>query len=176
MNNLKRTAQAIVVAVFWLCNPYGFADTLPPNNNLPVAGWVERVSIHPGNLKIKAKLDTGARHSSLNAAHIDAFERGGEKWVRFDVINWKNRIERIEAKVIRTAKIKQHGRESAKRPVIQMGICLGTVYKEVEVNLQNRSNFNYQLLIGRSFLKNAFLVDVSATFTREPNCQGNNQQ
>jgi hypothetical protein len=62
------------------------------------------------------------------------------------------------------------------RPVIRLGICLGNVYKEVEVNLQDRSKFNYQMLIGRSYLKNSFLVDASATFTVETNCQGNIDQ
>ena len=57
-----------------------------------------------------------------------------------------------------------------------LGICLGNVYKEVEVNLEDRSKFNYQLLIGRSYLKNSFLVDASATFTLKPNCQVNGNQ
>jgi hypothetical protein len=74
------------------------------------------------------------------------------------------------------ATIKQHGAESATRPVIRLGICLGNVYKEVEVNLQDRSKFNYQLLIGRSYLKNSFLVDASATFTIKTQCQKNIDQ
>jgi hypothetical protein len=45
------------------------------------------------------------------------------------------------------------------------------VYKEVEVNLEDRRKFNYQILIGRSFLKKSFLVDASATFTLQPSCQ-----
>ena len=138
-----------------------------------IIGWVEKVVIFPGNLKIKAKLDTGARHSSLNATLIEAFERDGVKWIRFNVTNWKGRMEQIESEVVRMASIKQHGAESATRPVIRLGICLGNVYKEVEVNLQDRSKFNYQLLIGRSYLKNSFLVDASATFTIKTQCQKN---
>jgi hypothetical protein len=34
-------------------------------------GWTEIISILPGNLKIKAKLDTGADNSSLNANNIE---------------------------------------------------------------------------------------------------------
>lgn len=137
-----------------------------------VAGWVENVILFPGNLQIKAKLDTGARHSSLNANHIDEFYRGGDKWVRFKLKNWKGRTVSFEARVIRTVKIKQHGKQSALRPVIRLGICLGNVYKEVEVNLEDREKFNYQLLIGRSYLKNSILVDASASFTVKPSCQG----
>ena len=138
---------------------------------MQVAGWVENVSIFPGNLKVKAKLDTGARHSSLNSTDIDTFDRDGERWVRFKLKNWKGRTASFEAKVVRMATIKQHDAQSLIRPVIRLGICLGSVYKEVEVNLEDRSKFNYQMLIGRSFLKKSFLVDASATFTLEPSCQ-----
>ncbi len=141
-----------------------------------VAGWVEYAILFPGNLKMKAKLDTGARHSSLNATHIEAFERDGVQWVRFNVTNWKGRNESFEARVSRMATIKQHGTDSATRPVIRLGICLGNVHKEVEVNLQDRSKFNYQLLIGRSFLKDSLLVDASATFIAEPHCQRSIEQ
>jgi hypothetical protein len=136
-----------------------------------IVGWIETVSIHPGNMKIKAKLDTGARNSSLNAKHLEQFTRDGETWVRFDLRNYKNRIETFEAEVIRTAKIKQTGQEADRRPVIKLGICIGNTYKEVEVNLEDRSGFNYQMLIGRSFLRGSFIVDPGLTFTIKPNCR-----
>ncbi len=136
-----------------------------------LVGWVEYVTILPENLKIKAKLDTGARNSSLNAVNIVEIKRGGDTFVRFDLINWKGRTETIEAKVIRITKIKKHNSEPDRRPVIQINICLGKFYKEVEVNLVNRSNFNYQMLIGRSFLKGEFAVDPSKTFTIKTDCR-----
>jgi hypothetical protein len=176
MKNLKQTAIAVFVLLLILYTVSGFAENPPPKDDLRVAGWVERVSIFPGNLNIKAKLDTGARHSSLNAKHIEEFERDGTTWVRFELKNWKGRMERFEAAVVRMATIKQHDADSVNRPVIHLGICLGTVYKKVEVNLEDRSKFNYQLLIGRSYLKNSFLVDASATFTLKPNCQVNSDQ
>ncbi len=137
-----------------------------------IVGWIEIVSIYPGNMKIKAKLDTGARNSSLNAKKLIEFERNGERWVRFDLTNWKGRIETFEAKVSRTAKIKQLGQEADSRQVIKLGICIGGTYKEVEVNLEDRSGFNYQMLVGRSFLKGSFIVDPELSFTIKPNCQG----
>jgi hypothetical protein len=141
-----------------------------------IAGWVETVSVYPGNIKIKAKLDTGAKNSSLNAKNLRQFERDGETWVRFKLRNYKNRMETFEARVIRTAKIKQLGQKADSRPVIKLGICIGTKYKEVEVNLEDRRGFNYQMLIGRSFLKGAFIVDPGLTFTIQPNCQEGSDQ
>jgi hypothetical protein len=136
-----------------------------------IVGWIEIISIYPGNIKIKAKLDTGARNSSLNAQNLERFKRNGETWVRFDLRNFKNRLDTFEAKIMRTVKIKQIGQEADIRPVIKLGICIGNTYKEVEVNLVDRSGFNYQMLIGRSFLKGLFIVDPGLTFTIKPNCQ-----
>jgi hypothetical protein len=172
MKKLSRITKVIFIVLLFLSDPPGFAADAPLTRNLQMAGWIENISIFPGNLKIKAKLDTGARNSSLNAKHLEEFYRDGDKWVRFKLKNWKGRTENFEAKIIRTATIKQHGNESLTRPVIRLGICLGNVFKEVEVNLEDRRKFNYQMLIGRSFLKNSFAVDSSATFTVEPDCQG----
>ena len=137
-----------------------------------VAGWIENVQIHPGNLFIRAKLDTGAKNSSLNAAQIKKFERQGETWIQFYVVDRKGKKFNFEKKVHRYAKIKDRGSAPENRPVILLGICLGAIYKEVEVNLEDRSNFNYPLLIGRSFLKGSIIVDPSATFTTKPECEG----
>jgi hypothetical protein len=171
MKNLVRITQLILLILFFLFDSQSFSEMKTLDKGMQVVGWVENVSIFPGNFKIKAKLDTGARHSSLNAADIHEFDRGGEKWVRFSLKNWKGRTENFEAKVLRMATIKQHDKQSVMRPVIRLGICLGSVYKEVEVNLEDRRKFNYQMLIGRSFLKKSFLVDASVTFTLQPSCQ-----
>lgn len=133
-------------------------------------GWVEHVTILPENIKVKAKLDTGARNSSLNAVNIAEFKRGEDTYVRFDLTNWKGRTETIEAKVIRIAKIKKHNSKYQLRPVIRIGICLKKTFKEVEVNLVDRRNFIYQMLIGRSFLKGDFVIDSSKTNTVKTDC------
>jgi hypothetical protein len=139
-------------------------------------GWVEMVSIFPGNLKIKAKLDTGAKNSSINVKKISYFQRNNDTWVKFDFRNFKDRKETIEAKVVRTAQIKRLGQEAASRPVIRLGICIGRTYKEAEVNLSDRSGFNYQMLIGRSFLAGSFLIDPEISFVSQPDCKGETEQ
>ena len=68
------------------------------------------------------------------------------------------------------AKIKKHLSEPDNRPVILLDICLGNIRKRVEVNLINRSNFDYQMLIGRSYLKDDFIIDVTKEFSVESKC------
>ena len=134
-------------------------------------GWLEKVRIFPGNLLIHAKLDTGAKTCSLNAPHITEFSRDGEKWVRFGVTNKYGDKITLERKVNRVASIKRHGVEVQKRFVIHLAICLGTLYKEVEVNLVDRRDFLYPMLIGRSFMAGNLVVDPAAKYTTKPSCK-----
>ena len=137
-----------------------------------VVGWLEKARIYPGNLFVIAKLDTGSRNSSLNASNITEVERGGERWVRFKVTSRYGKTVTIERKVHRIVKIKDHDGTPQSRLAILLGICLGSFYKEVEVNLADRSHFNYQMLIGRSFLHGTVIVDPSVKFTTKPICNG----
>ncbi|MGD8483503.1 MAG: RimK/LysX family protein, partial [Thioalkalispiraceae bacterium] len=121
-----------------------------------VVGWVEKVSIHPGNLDVKAKIDSGARTSSLHCDCIQIKEKEGEKWVSFTVTNFKGEQVRLERKIQRMSKIKRHFGELQERIVIKLGVCLGNVYKDIEVNVVDRTGLNYPMLIGRNFLSGDF--------------------
>lgn len=136
-----------------------------------VVGWLEKARIYPGNLVVIAKLDSGAKNSSLNVSHITEFTRNGEQWVRFKVTSRYGKTVTFERKVQRVVKIKRHGAMPQIRFAIRLGICLGSSYEEAEVNLVNRSDFNYQMLIGRSFLKGNVIIDPSLIYTTKPNCK-----
>lgn len=138
--------------------------------NKQIVGWVEKARISPGNLVLQAKLDSGADNSSLNVSDVVEFERNGEKWVRFGLVNDLGQSVVIERRQVRIARIKRHRGMRQERPVVRMGICVGNYYKEAEVNLVDRSKFKYPLLIGRSFMGNGLLIDPSAQFTLEPGC------
>jgi hypothetical protein len=134
-------------------------------------GWVENVKIYPGGREFKAKIDTGARNSSLHATNIVEFEREGNTWVRFEIIDKKQEHSTIELPLVREATIKRHFGRKQQRHVVVLGICLGKVYKETEVTLVDRGGFLYELLIGRSYLRKNFVVDPAAQFTVDPGCK-----
>jgi hypothetical protein len=138
-----------------------------------VIGWIEWARLYPGNLKLKARIDTGAKTSSLNTTHHEIFQRSDKLWVRFSITNKKGKTVTLEKELYRFAKIKQKGTDPQKRPVIKLDICLCNMYKEIEVNLVDRSNFNYPMLIGRNFLVNHFIVDPSVIFTKNSKCKKN---
>ena len=135
-------------------------------------GWIENVKINKGSLQLKAKIDTGATTSSINAKIIKKFKKNNEDWVRFKVQNKKGKGIVLERKVIRTVKIKRKLALPIKRLVITIGICIGDFYKEEEINLANRENFVYPVLVGRNYLRGHFLVDSERAMTRKPVCKG----
>jgi hypothetical protein len=166
MRFLKHRVFAAILLLFFP----GFM-TLCAAQEKQVIGWIEKVRIHPGNLILRAKLDTGAENSSINALSITDFVRDGKKWIRFGVSNLLGEQVILEREMIRMAEIKRKGTESQKRPVIHLGICLGGIYREVEVNLVDRSKFDYWMLIGRSFMEGHFVVDPSVAYRTEPHCR-----
>lgn len=134
-------------------------------------GYVEYVVIEPGNLRLKAKIDTGAKSSSIDAINILPFIRDGKQWVWFSVVIDDDQHLRFELPVVRTVRVKRANAPTQRRYVVEMGICLGNVFKKAEVNLVNRTGMNYRMLIGRLFIKESFVVDPASNFLASPSCK-----
>jgi len=135
-------------------------------------GWLEEVRIGEADMVFKAKVDTGADNTSIKANVLKKFSRDGSEWVRFRLANKSGGTAVLERKVLRYAKIKRKMAPSIKRPVVKLGICLGSVYRDVEINLAERKKFKYHMLIGRSFLRGFYLVDSELQYTLQPSCSG----
>lgn len=135
-------------------------------NQLLVIGAAEHITLDPPGIKVKARIDTGAETSSLHASNIIPFERDGERWVRFEFSpNEDAETVTIERPLSRRVKIKRHEAESTRRKVVEMRVRLGDIDEEIEVTLTDRSEFNFAMLIGRNFLTDNAVVDVSKTYT-----------
>lgn len=144
---------------------------VPPVMAAELVGWLEDVRILPADLLIKAKIDTGAKTTSLNCDCSIVVDNYGEKWVRFSITNFKGKTAWFDKKVTRMAIIKRHFGETQQRPVIQLGLCLGGIYKQTDVNLVDRRGMNYQLLVGRQFLQGTHVVDPGRTYLTNPTCE-----
>lgn len=128
-----------------------------------IIGRVERVTVTPGDITFKARIDTGATTTSLGVDEMKIVNEDGKDWVEIKIGDVK-----LKYKVRKYILIKQHGVESKRRPVVRMRLTLGDVSEVVNVTLADRSNFEYQLLIGRNFLYDRFIVDVSLKNTIKP--------
>ena len=136
-----------------------------------VVGWVEKVQILPENILLHAKIDTGADTSSLNVSDLSEIVRKSERWVTFTVTTREGQSMTLKKPIHRYAKIKRKGAKPQRRPVVKFDLCLGNVFiRKTLVNLADRKNFKYNMLIGRSFLKGHAVVDSEQTYKHEPNC------
>ena len=136
-----------------------------------VIGGIENVAINGSDFIVRAKIDTGAKNSSLHAEEYELLDRDSGQWVRFWVTDKKGKTIVLEKRIVRIVKIKRKGAELQPRPVIELDVCIGEVRKRVQVNLVDRGKFNYPMLIGRTFLNNHFIVDVDKKYTIKPNCK-----
>lgn len=163
LNFMARKHSLLLVCLIAVCS-------LPAYAAKPSVGWVEDVLVNGSQNPLMAKIDTGADNSSINAKNVKVFQKDDKRWVRFTVVNrYGNNIE-IEKPVVKQTRIKTKDGGFQDRDVIELNVCLQNVEKTVQVNMVDRSHFNYQMLIGRSFLQSDFLVDASGKFLQEPHC------
>lgn len=133
-----------------------------------VAGWREWVSLPDAGVPwIKAKLDTGARSSSLHAFDIEDFERDGEPWVRFSVHPWQRSAEEshlCELPLHDRRLVRSSSGHSQERDVVLMEVSLLGRSVTAEVTLSRRDEMGFRLLIGREALRQGFLVDPGRSY------------
>lgn len=170
---MRKDFQALLVIVMVLMGCYPFASSAGgiDQTEFEIFGWVEWVKLMDGELRLKAKLDTGAATSSLDATNIERFRKDGKRWIRFTVTDPETGdLLELEKRLVRNVRIVRHSGAHQRRPVIKMPICFGTQRREVEVNLIDRSNFIYPMLLGRSALEDYALIDSGSTFQNSPRC------
>lgn len=139
-----------------------------PLHSNTIAGWREWVSLPGFDIRwIKAKLDTGARSSSMHAFDIEEFQRDGHAWVRFGVHPWQDTeadAVTVEAPVHDRRAVRSSSGHIAERIVILMDVVLLGQHLNVETTLSNRDEMGFRMLIGREALRQGFLVDSGASF------------
>ncbi|MFS2161386.1 ATP-dependent zinc protease [Pseudomonas sp. Pseusp122] len=143
-------------------------------------GRYEYIAVPEIGATFQAKMDTGALTASLSARDIELFKRDGEDWVRFRLATKDADNKVFEHKVSRISKIKGRADgdeedeviDPTKRPVVDLELCLGNQKHTVEVNLVDRSHFNYPLLIGAKALRefNAAVNPARRYTADKPDC------
>lgn len=139
-----------------------------------IYGWVEKAELQPSGTEVKAKLDSGALTSSLQAEDIERFEKNDEKWVRFTTeVVAEDQDEEVsleyEKPLFRDVTIRGAGGKE-RRPVVLVTMCIGDTYYEEQVSLEDREGFNYPLLLGRRTIQHLGTLNVTQTFAHKPGC------
>jgi len=133
-----------------------------------VVGWRELVSLPElGLTGIPAKIDTGARTSSLYANVLDDFVRDGERFVRF-AVDWGGERHFCEAIHVDLRGITSSNGDKQTRFVIKTPLTIGKLRFRAEISLADRSQMQFPMLIGRSALRRRMVVDSGHSWLQSP--------
>ena len=137
---------------------------------LPAVGWRELVHLPELGLHtVPAKIDTGARTSSLHGTVLEEFERDGQKMVRFAVDFEQQHVRQVcEAVHVDVRGITSSNGETQYRYVIKTPLKIGDVEFRAEISLANRADMKFPMLIGRSSLRRRFVVDSGYSWLQTP--------
>jgi ribosomal protein S6--L-glutamate ligase len=116
---------------------------------------------------IKARIDSGAKTSSIQSTNIKKFKKGKENWVSFDVNPIQDNLSIVvhcESKIIDVRIIKSSSGITDKRYVIKETVKLADHSFEIELTLANRDGMDFRMLLGREAMKDRFLVDPSKQY------------
>jgi hypothetical protein len=133
-----------------------------------LVGWREWLALPDlGIGAIKAKIDTGARSSSLHVEHLETFEREGRRWVRFEIAPTSRRRKRpliCEAPIVDERVVTDSSGDRAPRPFIRTLVGVGGEVWGIEINLTNRRSMLFPMLLGRTAMRGRLRVDPAQSF------------
>ncbi len=133
-----------------------------------IVGWRELVCLPElGLAGIPAKIDTGARTSSLHADVLDDFTRAGERFVRF-AVDWDGARHTCEAVHVDLRGITSSNGERQTRFVIKTPLTIGNLTFRAEISLADRSQMQFPMLIGRTALRRRMVVDSGHSWLQSP--------
>jgi len=142
------------------------------DHNIYVVGWQEVVRFPDwDNIKMKAKVDTGARSSAIHAEEYEVRHLPGTKERPLnEQIHMKLKVGPkskpkfvwVKAPVVDYRNVKNSGGKIEERPFIETQIEIGGVKHSIILSVTNREKMKFPILLGRAFLASKFLVDSHA--------------
>lgn len=131
-------------------------------------GWREYLSLPALGVDcIRAKIDTGARSSSLHVREQHRFERDGRQLVHFVIDHGLHGQLRhaVEAEVIAEREVTDSGGHRSRRVFIRSELRLSDgLAWPIEINLTQRRNMLFPMLLGRTALRRRCVVEPSRSF------------
>ena len=138
------------------------------DGELLTLGWREWVGLPDLGLRqIKAKVDTGARTSSLHGFDVHDFDDNGVHRVEFK-IHPLQRDDRTEvtciANIVDERIVRDSGGHREKRWVIETPLMIGLQTWMIELNLTSRDDMLFRMLLGRTAMRGRAVVDPSRSY------------
>ena len=135
---------------------------------LVTIGWREWLGLPGLEIpRLKAKIDSGARTSSLHADDVELYRKGGVEYVRFRIRPLRSASSRVlvvEHEVLEHRHIRSSNGQRTLRPVIHTEILFMGQRHFVDLTLADRSKMKFRMLLGREAMRGRFLIDSGVSF------------
>ncbi|MGB3151988.1 MAG: 30S ribosomal protein S6--L-glutamate ligase [Maribacter sp.] len=116
---------------------------------------------------IKARVDSGAKTSSIQATGLKIVTKGTEEWVKFEVNPLpENRSIGFscEARLVDRRMVKSSSGISEERLVVKTPVTLGEDTFDIELTLANRDTMEFRMLLGREALMDRYIVNPASGY------------
>lgn len=135
----------------------------------PVIGWREWVRLDElCDVPIKAKIDTGARTSSLHAFNLELeTNTDGTTTASFEIHPIQRAAkpaQSVKAEVIEFRDVRSSTGHTERRPVIKTPVVIGDRRFVIDVTLTSRDAMGFRMLLGRAAVRRRFLVDPGRSY------------
>jgi len=148
--------------------PPAQAHDAGPVDGRVVVGWREWVALPQAGVDwVKAKIDTGARSSSIHAFDLEAYDVDGQEWVRFSIHPWQRSDEdvaELSLPVLDRRDVRSSNGQTEQRYAVALDVTLAGRTITTVMTLSNRDEMGFRMLIGREALERGFLVDSSRSY------------
>ena len=132
-------------------------------NNLKLIGSEEWCAFNQLKIPaILARVDSGARTSSIQASEIKLIKKNNEDWVSFAVypLQKNNRLKvSCSANLVDNRSIKGSFGISEERLIITTPLTIGEDSFDIELSLANRNTMEFRMLLGREAMSNRFVIN-----------------
>lgn len=128
--------------------------------------WLPDLLADPADA-VKAKIDTGARTSTIHAWDVEPVVRDGEDWVRFSLHPRQKDDSHVvvaEARLLEEREIRSSNGEVERRPVVETTLSIGELRYPIELTLTKRDQMGFRMLLGRTAMTGRLLVDPGQSY------------
>ena len=126
-------------------------------------GWKELVDFVDFDIQnVPAKTDTGAKTSVLHCEHIELVKINKKQFVKFTPLDESHtKGKTFTLPFHKERRIKNSFGLEENRYIVHTRVKMYDEIYDIEISLRDRSNMEYPMLLGRSFIRKKFLVDVN---------------
>ncbi len=128
-------------------------------------GWKDKIDFIDWGLEnLDIKIDTGARTSVIHCKEIALIKKYRKNYVKFILLDDKHPQFSNQEYILpfhKEKKVKNSFGHEENRFIVKTTVKIFGKKHEIEISLRDRSNLEFPVLLGRSFIRKKYIIDVA---------------